>query len=198
MASTLLSEPALLRFGPPTAFDAAELHHLAVAFSHISGARAVHYVLHVATGTGPHVRRHYCSKTYAELREFRRTILRVLQTTGLCTCRGGSCTFASLALSHLQNHALASCTFFGFQVAGTLLQRQANVSAFLDDLMMGLRTVDPAAWPNECLFLQMVASFFDTTRENAGRAKMGQRLHMNLKGWHKDRMKNYGAGISYD
>ncbi|EQC30541.1 hypothetical protein SDRG_11602 [Saprolegnia diclina VS20] len=191
---------SLTRFGPSRPFDATELHALSVTFSHQTGARTLQYVLGVAVGPDGQVRRHYTAKTYAELREFRRNLLRVLKTNGLCTCRGDHCTFGSLATSHLMNHPLSSFSLFGFQLAGTLVSRLSNVSAFLDDLMRGLRTVDATAWSNDCLFLQMIASFFDTAREHAGRTKMGLRehLHMNLKGWHHDRMKNYGIGISYD
>ncbi|OQS06464.1 hypothetical protein THRCLA_01485, partial [Thraustotheca clavata] len=198
MATTLDGVSSLTRVSPTGGFEASDLHALAISFSHISSSRNQEYIFNVTVGSEGRQRRHYIGKTYGELREFRRDLIKVLRTPGICTCRNDRCTFANLAVTHLQNHPLTSFAVFGYYLTGTLMQRQTNVNAFLDDLVMGLHTVDPIAWRNECVFLQMIATFFDTARENAGRNKMGRRpnLQMNLKGWHKDRMMNYGIGIS--
>ncbi|KAF0692647.1 Aste57867_16286 [Aphanomyces stellatus] len=202
------SAASLTRFAAsslsPTWFDISMLHEFNVTLSHVSGpARAPEYILNaslVAFGQGS---RYYVSKSYSSLRGFRRALARAVSAgvDGGCRCQGTSCIFAASADAHLSAKKLSCIEILGIGIRGSSEKKQNEVASFVAAVATTMHAVDKSLWSNQCQFLKLVAFFFETMAQascKAMKASRSRNLNLTLKGWHHDRTKNYGAGITYD
>ncbi|ETW07612.1 hypothetical protein H310_02089 [Aphanomyces invadans] len=205
--SSSASSASLIRFlapSEPSWFDASRLHDFNIMLSHISGSsRSPEFVLNASLAAFGQGSRYYVSKTYASFRGFRRALFRAIATSrkGSCTCQGIACAFAEVGDMYLRPHTLSGLDILGFGVYGSSGRRQNEVAAFVMAVAATLQRVDKTRWSNQCLFLKLVAYFFETaTQVSTKSSKMGRSKHMNLSlsGWHLNRTQTYGAGITYD
>ncbi|RLO09084.1 hypothetical protein DYB28_001209 [Aphanomyces astaci] len=206
-SSSSTSSASLTQYTPsttPSWFDASMLHDFNISLSHVTGpSRSPEFILNaslVAFGQGS---RYYVSKSYSSLRRFRRAILRAIATTarrdGRCTCQGSACAFAGVGDAYLRPHALTCLDVLGFGVYGSSERRQDEVRAFVAAVVATMQGVDKARWSDQCLFLQLIAYFFDTAAQTSCKSlKMArsQRMNLSLHGWHLNRTQTYGAGIT--
>jgi hypothetical protein len=206
LGATQSSSSSLSRVNTST-FDASHLREFSATLSHTVGNKpsSCEFILGVSSHVNGVRCLHYVAKSYVDFRALRRRIMLLLNPHPMsgsrgCLCRGSSCVFIDIGKNHLQPHQLPSRDYLGFIHLGTYSHRVAEVTAFLDALIMGLHTHSDVTWPNECQFLHTLSLFFQTQARFKTTMKFSQHhnMNLNLKGWHQDRTLHYGVGITYE